>query len=64
MTSNEKSKSNTKREDSNQMYTENSQEKKDLTEATSKEQESESALRVACSLLLSKYLETMKDTSK
>ena len=60
------------------MYTENPQEKGDLTEATSKEQEGESTstasdpvlslvspnLRVICSLLLYKYPKTMKDTSK
>ena len=78
MTSNEKTKSNTEREDSNRVYTENPQEKEDLTEATSKEQEGESTstasdpllslvspnLRVICSLLLYKYPKTMKDTSK
>ena len=60
------------------MYAENPQEKEDLTKATSKEQESESTLiesdpllssvspnlRATCSLLLSKYLETIRDTSK
>ena len=60
------------------MCTENPQEKGDLIEATSKEQEGESTLtisnpllllvspnlRVTCSLLLSKYPETMRDTSK
>ena len=59
------------------MRIENPYEKRDLTEATSKEQESESIptasnpllslvspnLRVTCSLLLSKYLETMRDTN-
>ena len=69
MTSNEETKSNTEREDSNRVYVENPQEKEDLTEATSKEQEGESTqiesnpllslvsldLRVICSQLLSKY---------
>ena len=78
MTSNEETECNTEKEDSNQVYTENAQEKEDLTEATSKEQEGESTqtksnplllmvspnLRATCSLLLSKYLETMKDTNK
>ena len=78
MTSNEEIESNTKKEDSNQVYPENPQEKEDLTEATSKEQEGESAQtksdpllslvspnpRAICSLLLSKYPEIMRDTSK
>ena len=42
MTFNEETESNTEREDSNRVYTENPQEKEDLTEATSKEQEGES----------------------
>ena len=42
MTSNEETKFNTEKEDSNRVYTENAQEKEDLTEATSKEQEGES----------------------
>ena len=42
MTSNEVIESNTKRGDSNQVYAENPQEKEDLTEVTSKEQEGES----------------------
>ena len=60
------------------MYAENPQEKEDLTQATSKEQEGESTqteydpllslvspdLKAICSQLLSKYLETMRDTSK
>ena len=59
-------------------YAENPQEKEDLTEATSKEQKGESTLkesdpllslvspnlRAICSLLLLKYPETMRDTSK
>ena len=60
------------------MYAKNPQEKEDIAKATSKDQESESTqtesdpllslispdLRVTCSQLLLKYLETMKDTSK
>ena len=42
MTSNEEIESNAKREDSNRVYVENPQEKEDLAEATSKDQESES----------------------
>ena len=42
MTSNEETESNTEREDSNRVYAKNPQEKEDLIEATSKEQESES----------------------
>ena len=42
MTSNEETEFNTEKEDSNRVYTENAQEKEDLTEATSKEQEGES----------------------
>ena len=67
MTSNEETESNTENGDSNQVYVENLQEKEDLTEATSKEQEGESSLiesdpllslvspnlRATCSLLLS-----------
>ena len=78
MTFNEETESNTEREDSNRVYTENPQEKEDLTEATSKEQEGESTPiasdpllllvspnhRVICSLLLFKYPKTMRDTSK
>ena len=78
MTSNEKTKSKIEREDSNWVYTKNSQEKEDLTKATSKEKKGESAhtesdsllslvslnLRATCSLLLSKHPEIMKDTSK
>nr|POE90274.1 hypothetical protein CFP56_74897 [Quercus suber]POE98407.1 hypothetical protein CFP56_53154 [Quercus suber] len=78
VTCNEETESNTKMEDSNRVYTENPQDKEDLTEATSKEQEGESTsiasdpllslvspnLRVTCSLLLSKYPKTMRDTSK
>ena len=44
MTSNEETKSNTEKGDSNQVYAENLQEKEDLTKATSKEQEGESTL--------------------
>ena len=78
MTSNEEIESNAKREDSNRVYVENPQEKEDLAEATSKDHESESTqtesnpllsfispdLKATCSQLLSKYLETMKDTNK
>ena len=78
MTSDEERKSNVERGDLNRVYTENPQEKEDLTEATSKYQESESTktdsdplllllspnLRATCSQLLSKYLEMMKDTDK
>ena len=78
MTYNEVTESNTKRGDSNQVYAKNPQEKEDLTEVTSKEQEVESTqtesnpllllvspnMRVICSLLLSKYLETIRDTNK
>ena len=78
MTFNEETESNSERGDSNQVYAENPQEKEDLTKATSKEQESESTLiksdlvlssvspnlRATCSLLLSKYPETIRDTSK
>nr|POE98914.1 hypothetical protein CFP56_74867 [Quercus suber] len=78
MTSNEEIESNTKKGDSNRMYAKNPQEKEDLIEATSKEQEGESTLtesnpllslvspnlRAICSQLLSKYPETMRDTSK
>ena len=78
MTSNEVIESNTKRGDSNQVYAENPQEKEDLTKVTSKEQEVESTqtesnpllllvspnMRVICSLLLSKYPETIRDTNK
>ena len=39
MTSDEETKSNTKREDSKWMYAKNPQEKEDLAEATSKDQE-------------------------
>ena len=60
------------------MYAKNPQEKEDLTEAASKEQEGESTLiesdpllslvspnlRATCFLLLSKHPETMRDTSK
>ena len=60
------------------MYVKNPQEKEDLTEVASKEQEGESTqiesnpflslvspnLRVIYSQLLSKYPETMRDTSK
>ena len=42
MTYNEVTESNTKRGDSNQVYAKNTQEKEDLTEVTSKEQEVES----------------------
>ena len=42
MTSNEETESNTEKEDSNRVYTKKAQEKEDLTEATSKEQEGES----------------------
>ena len=42
MTSDEETKSNTEREDSNQVYVKNPQEKEDIVEATSKDQESES----------------------
>ena len=42
MTSDEERKSNVERGDLNRVYTENPQEKEDLTEATSKYQESES----------------------
>nr|POE60169.1 hypothetical protein CFP56_45112 [Quercus suber] len=41
MTFDEETESNTEKEDSNWVYAENSQEKEDLTEATSKEQEGE-----------------------
>ena len=78
MTSNEETLSKTEREDSNLVYSENPQKKEDLTEATSKEQESESTqtesdpllllvtpdLRAIYSQLLSKYPKTMMDTSK
>ena len=78
MTSNEKTRSNTEMEYLNRVYTENPQEKENLTEATSKGQKGESTqtepnpllslaspnLRATCSLLLSIYPETMKDTSK
>ena len=78
MTFNEETESNSERGDSNQVYAENPQEKEDLTKATSKEQESESTLiksdplllsvspnlRATCSLLLLKYPETIRDTSK
>nr|POE67611.1 hypothetical protein CFP56_45898 [Quercus suber] len=61
-----------------EVYAENPQEKEYLTGATSKEQEGERTLiesdpllsldflnlRAICSLLLSKHLETMRDTSK
>ena len=74
--SNEETESDTKREDSDWACIENPQEKGDLTEATSKEQEGESTLtasdpllslvspnlRVTCSLLLSKL--SVRDTSK
>ena len=60
------------------MYVKNPQEKEDLTEVASKEQEGESTqiesnpflslvspnLRVIYSQLLFKYLETIRDTSK
>ena len=60
------------------MFVENPQDKEDITEATSKEQDGESTqtnfdpllspisldLRVIYSQLLSKYRETIKDTSK
>jgi len=73
-----KTKSNTKREDSDQVCIENPQEKEDLTEATSKDQEGYRTptasdpllslvspnLIVTCSLSLSKYPETMRDTNK
>ena len=42
MTSNKETEFNTEKEDSNRVYTENAQEKEDLTEATSKEHEGES----------------------
>ena len=78
MTSNEETKSNTEMGDSNRVYAKNPQEKEDLTEATSKEKEGETTLtepnpllslispnlRAICSLLLLKYPETMRDTSK
>ena len=78
MTSTEEIGSNTKTEDSNWMFVENPQDKEDITEATSKEQDGESTqtnfdpllspisldLRAICSQLLSKYRETIKDTSK
>ena len=78
MTSNEETESNTKSEDSNRVYAKNLQEKEDLTEGTSKDQESGSTqtesdpllslispdLRAIYSQLLLKYPETMKDTSK
>ena len=78
MTSNEETESYTEKGVSNRVYAENPQEKEDLTEATSKEQEGESTLTESdpllslvslnlsaiCSLLLSKYPETMRDISK
>ena len=78
MTSNEETESNAKRGGFKLGYAENPQEKEDLTEATSKEQKGESTLtesdpflslvshnlRTICSLLLSKYPETIRDTSK
>ena len=42
MTSNEETKSNTKKEDSNWVYAKNPQEKEDLIEVTSKEKKGES----------------------
>ena len=42
MTSDEEIESNAEREDSNQVYAENSQEKEDIVKAISKDQESES----------------------
>ena len=64
--------------DSNQVYTDNTQEKEDFTEDTSKDQKNEStkvdsnpllsllspSLKVMCSKLLSKYLEIVGDTNK
>ena len=44
MTFNEETKSNSEKGDSNRVYAENPQEKEDLTETTSKEQEGESTL--------------------
>ena len=67
-----------KRGDSNQMYTEKSQEKEDFVEVTSQDQESESTeatpnpqfsllcppLKIVCSKLVSKYSKMMGDTEK
>ena len=78
MTFDEETEFNTKREDSSWVCAKNPQEKEDLVEATSKDQESESTLTesnpllllislylgATCSQLLSKYPETMKDTRK
>ena len=78
MNSDEETESNAKRGDSNRVYAKNPQEKEDLAEATSKDQESESTqiesdllfslispnLRATCSQLLSKYPKTMKDINK
>ena len=52
MTSNEETESNTEKGDSNRVYAENPQEKEDLTEATSKEQEGEKHLNRARSIAL------------
>ena len=78
MTFDEETEFNAKREDSSWVYAKNPQEKEELVEATSKDQESESTLTesnpllllislylgATCSQLLSKYPETMKDTRK
>ena len=78
MTSDEETEPNVERGDSNQVYAKNPQEKEYFTEATSKNQESESTkansdplfsllspdLKATYSQLLSKYPEIMKDFDK